>query len=419
MNLIFSEKTINILIFIFFLTLLSFDKGYSYIPIFLGSLSIIYSIILFKNKKCDFSINKNDKQLIYSLLFYFATFLISIIINGDKIRELDTPAKILLLIPSIVLLSHFKLEFKTIIHGIPLGACVAGLVALYQKVHVGYGRAFISYMSIQAGDIAMTLTLLTIAITFYLHHTNSSTYLIMIYILSAVLGLTASGLSNARGGWIAIPIILTFLIYQNRKIGKKFLSLVMISIFSIISLLYFIPQTSVADKIHHITTQSSSYFNQNNANTSIGARFDMWKSAIFAIKEKPILGWGMKNYIEHKKEQAKNKIISENTIKFNDAHNQYLDSFVKRGIIGFLGLMAIFSVPFYYFYTKLHSQNKIIHLTSQLGVIHILCTMIYSLTQSFLNHSSGAIFYSFMIILFYSIVKYQNKHFIEAIPPQN
>ncbi|HHV7023341.1 TPA: O-antigen ligase family protein, partial [Haemophilus influenzae] len=61
--------TINLLVSLFFLTVLIVPKGYNYAPIILSAIGLIYFIPL--KKKLSFS--SEDKKLIFSFLFYFST----------------------------------------------------------------------------------------------------------------------------------------------------------------------------------------------------------------------------------------------------------------------------------------------------------------------------------------------------------
>ncbi|MGX2966548.1 O-antigen ligase family protein [Ursidibacter sp. B-7004-1] len=390
---------INILVALFFVTVLAFKKGYSYVPMTLAVVAIIVlfvDLFIIKNKV---SLKKSDKLLIYSFLFYFLTFLISFLINNDKIRVLDNPARSLLFLPLIVLFIYYPINIKVILHIIPIGSLIAGLTAIYQKFYINK-PVFYEYMSIQAGDISMTLGVLSIVITLYLY-TQNNYKLAILYLIFAVLGINASVLAGTRGAWISIIITLPLIFLLYKKYLNKLFYITVI-IFLILFIGFSINSPIVKNRINLIQQEYSSYIENNNATTSIGARLDMWKSSTLAIIEKPIFGWGADGYSQLTHKQAENKIIHQNTTTFNTPHNQFLDAGTKRGVIGILGLLAIFFVPLIYFYKRLNSTNLQERCIGILGIIHILSTMIYCLTQSFLSHSSGSIFYIFLVILLYS-----------------
>ena len=62
---------LNLLVALFFVSVLVLKKGYSYVPMALGSISIIYTLVYFLKFKQKWQLAKSDKWLIFSFLFYF------------------------------------------------------------------------------------------------------------------------------------------------------------------------------------------------------------------------------------------------------------------------------------------------------------------------------------------------------------
>ncbi|MGX2949531.1 O-antigen ligase family protein, partial [Ursidibacter sp. B-7004-1] len=397
---------INILVALFFVTVLAFKKGYSYVPMTLAVVSIGYlSIYSFKFKK-KWILDKNDKWMIFSFLFYFSGFLISAILHKDGFREIDNPSRVLLLIPLMLLFSQFKILPKTIFYAIPIGSAVTGLLAIYQKFFLGEDKAFTEVTHhIQSGNISVTLSMLSLAISIY-WLIQKEYKLMAICMICSLLGIVSSAISGARGGWICLPFILiTILFFYRHFLNKKIVLTASIIFIAILSAIASIPKFGVIQRYYQAEKDIIQYIEKNNKNSSLGARFDMWENALLGIKEKPLLGWGSKGYIELKQQQVSKKIMAKSTLKFNDTHNQYLDSWVKRGLLGFVGLLLVLLVPLKYFMTNIKSENIEIKSISILGTIHIIATMFYFLSQTFLGHNSGSIFYFFIVILFYELLK--------------
>ena len=158
---------LNLLVALFFVSVLVLKKGYSYVPMVLGSISIIYTLVYFLKFKQKWQFSKSDKWLIFSFLFYFITFLLSIIINKDSFREIDNPSRILLFIPLLLLFSQFPIKIKTILYSISVGAMITGLTALFQKFQLGYLKPFPEIMHIQVGNIAISLATFSLVIAIY------------------------------------------------------------------------------------------------------------------------------------------------------------------------------------------------------------------------------------------------------------
>lgn len=67
---------LNLLVALFFVTVLVLKKGYSYVPMVLGGISVIYTLVYFFKFKQKWQLAKADEWLIFSfysisLPFYF------------------------------------------------------------------------------------------------------------------------------------------------------------------------------------------------------------------------------------------------------------------------------------------------------------------------------------------------------------
>ena len=209
---------------------------------------------------------------------------------------------------------------------------------------------------------------------------------------------------------MALPAVILSILFWYRHYLNKKLILSIIGIFAILStILISVPKFGVMQRYQAAERDIIQYTQKNNKSTSLGARFDMWENAITGIKQNPILGWGSKGYIELKKQQVAQKTMEKSTLEFNDAHNQYIDAWVKRGLVGLIGLLLIIFVPFRAFLRQINALTLETKCIAILGVTHILSTMFYFLSQTFLAHNSGSLFYFFLIVLFYTMLKTNSK----------
>jgi uncharacterized protein HI_0874 len=393
--------TINLLVSLFFLTVLIIPKGYNYAPIILSAIGLIYFIPL----KKILSFSSEDKKLIFSFLFYFSTFLLSIIINKDGMREIDNPSRLLLFIPLLLLFKNFPIKRKTVLYAIPSSALITGCVALFQKSALGYEKPFPETMHIQMGDIAISLAISSLIISIYF--SIKKEYKSALFgVIGLILAVSTSALSGARGGWIGFPIVFFIVLFLYRKyINKKLI----LSLFIITTLGFSTLLSSSKFRIEQRYNEAKSdiinYFEESNKDTSLGARFDMWENALIAIKEAPIFGHGSGGYNQFRDRQVSTGQMAKTTLGFNSLHNQYLESWVKRGIIGFIGLILVILTPLFFFIRNLNTENLEIKCIAILGVTHIISHLFFFTSQSFLAHNSGNIFYFFTLLIFYCLIK--------------
>ena len=395
---------INTSIFCFFTLLLVFPKGYNY-----GSTALLVASVLFvfysiyKKFKIK-EILKQNNPIFFIVSLYFLIALFFIILHGDKFKLIDNPLRAFLFLSVIIFVIYTKVKFDVLLYSIPVGSFVAGLVALYQYYVLHLPSAFWEQMKIQSGDIAMSLGLFSFIIALYLFDIKKNRFA-LVTALAGLFGVLASVLSFARGGWVGVPLIFVFVLYIYRNmISKKLLSAVVLSI--LVGGISLSTNEQFVGRILDVKNNLSHY-SQNSKDGSIGARLDMWKMGVGAFIEHPISGWSLKALDEYKKSLADKGIVSREFTVYSHLHNQFIDELAKKGILGGVAILGIFLAPLCSFYRKQKKfpNNKKIKLLTTLGIVHVLSTMSYCLTQAFLTHNSGNIFYFFSLVLFWSFMQ--------------
>ena len=394
---------INTSIFCFFTLLLVFPKGYDY-----GSTALLVASVLFvfysiyKKFKIK-EIIKQNNPIFFVVSLYFLIALFFIILHGDKFKLIDNPLRAFLFLSVIIFVIYTKIKFDVLLYSIPVGSFVAGLVALYQYYVLHLPSAFWEQMKIQSGDIAMSLGLFSFIIALYLFDIKKNRFA-LVTAIAGLFGVLASVLSFARGGWVGVPLIFVFVLYMYRNmISKKLLSAVVLSI--LVGGISLSTNEQFVGRILDVKNNLSHY-SQNSKDGSIGARLDMWKMGVDAFIEHPISGWSLKALDEYKKSLADKGIVSREYTVYSHLHNQFIDELAKKGILGGGAILGIFLIPLCSFYRKQKKfpNNKKIKLLTTLGIVHVLATMSYCLTQTFLAHNSGNIFYFFVLIIFYALI---------------
>lgn len=402
---LYTNIFINATLAFFFISALVFKRGYNYAPAVLSLMGTLFFIYQRGQRLRNTSNNLNDRCFIATMLFYITLFAISILYHQDKIREFDNPSRILFFLTLLPLLAYYRIRFNWILHAIPWGSLIAGITAIIHRFSLNYEAAFADRMQIQSGDIAMSIGIFSLAITFYFFIKQQHRFAAL-YSIFSLMGVFASLLSTARGGWIGVPFLICLILFVYRhSLSKKFFGGFFIILSLITTTIALLPNTQIKERIKVVEYDITAYFQENNGSTSAGARLDMWKGAILMAQEKPIFGWGVQGVDEKHKEQYEQGLISQYAASFNHAHNQYFDDLSKRGILGLFALLGIFLVPLCFFIKHLKSTNLELKLASLLGAVHVISVMFYCCTQGFFSHNSGNVFYFFLVIVFYVLVK--------------
>lgn len=400
MNLDKNCLRLNIIVqfaaFLFGAIVLTVPSGYGYGP----SILVLASVFVFWRKKYYLAMSSEVKILSYIFISFFIIQAVSIWIDGGALKELDRPSRLLMAAMTLPLLSLFPVNINVFIAGLSIGAISSGLIAIYEKVYLGMPRAFDESMPIQSGNISMTLALLCLCAFFWFRHLGKKN-IAAFMLLSFLMGGIGSFLSGTRGGWVLLPIVLFTIVFYFRKQLSLKDGLYASTVCALLLFLAMLPQSGVMDRIYNAKADIVHYFDGVNPDTSLGIRLQLWESAYNSFLEKPIFGWGNNGIRLSQLNQYNNGSISEFIYNFNShAHNQFFDELAKRGIIGFLMLALLYFYPLW-----VASKNRDNLLVSSMLAVSSLTLVDYSLSQAFISHNSGMIFFMFLFSALITTIK--------------
>ena len=330
--------------------------------------------------------------LILLTSFVFISGITSFPTDGWKI--VDTPVRYVLAIPFILILPSVRLSTGIILKGFVIGALLSGLVGIYQIYFGGHHRATGSIFIIYFGILAVLQALASICASVYFKDNNR--FWFALSIMGILLGLTGSILSETRGAWIAFPPTALFIAFLS--INKlTFRAFVLLTAFiACATAISYTTIPAVKERTDQIFQNLEAY-QEGNKNTSVGLRFEMWRAAIREFQESPLIGLGYK-----KRGEYREQLIQEGFLVSNDgsgsAHNEFFDAMGKRGLLGILAVLSLYFIPTWIFLTSYLStrsrETKIVAIT---GLSIVLVYFIAGLTERFLFHHTGAMFYIFLV----------------------
>lgn len=391
-------------------------KGYNYAAI----LILLFAIVsLFLGRKTKEHYPPEVKWIAGTFVFYFISFAITVTLTGNQLSDLDTPTRALLVIPVFLSLLKYPPSLQMLSIGFISGGYIAGLVGLYYQFNYPGYRAFDGalgswwtkgYMQIQTGGMITTLGVSGLLLTGY-YLLRKEWLLSSIALGSALISFYASILTGTRSGWLFIPIALTYILFVNRKrLNQKAVLLIVIGFILLV--------TSALQSSRFLNRLSSAqhdviqYFDGEDKYTPVGIRLDLWKSALFTVSESPIIGVGIEQRKEIRKTHGDLGLIDMKTSRETyHAHNQFLENLSVYGILGLIALLGIIFYPLYIFE---HVRKKTIcvehECLCQIGSVSIIMMIGYCLSQAFLHHNSGSIYYLvFTSILLASVLGYSSN----------
>lgn len=395
------SSIINLFLFLFFITVITIKNAYYIAPLILVLIAIIYLITHYKTIYID----KFVKYYIIAALAYYAVSLLVAIINHESIPQSFKPDNFLLLsIPLLLFFIQYKPSLKALSLAFATAAILAGLLAIYNKFFLGIERAFESINPIPVAAVIMTLVLYCITLGFYFLKQGSIKIAIFL-LIAATIGLVGNILTGSRGTWLIFPVAIILLFWVYFKSLKRFMVPFSFGLISLIVIAGLIPQSGVQQRYQVAVSDITQYFYGTKKETSIGMRFELWRSALDGIKEKPLLGWG-KGGMDEKRLQQSTEGKYPTTIKnLAHTHNIFLEQTFYRGFIGLFVLLLFIYTCLRYFilqYKTLSNEDK--KTIALLGLINILSMISFNLSDSLLRGKEYTMFFYISNIIFYAMI---------------
>jgi O-antigen ligase len=188
-------------------------------------------------------------------------------------------------------------------------------------------------------------------------------------------------LSLSRTAWLgmfATTIILTAVMIKKKKI----VIVVFAGMLVAVGLLYVFNQI-VHSRMDQIVSDISRYFS-GHAQTNIGERFLMWKSAIRMFLSNPLFGVGTGDYVLTMNRWMASGDLPPYLAEFNQPHNLYLFALATNGLLGLSALLYLFyrGLKFALLLVKQEGERRVFAFVALATIVHF---MIAGMTDSFFN----------------------------------
>lgn len=374
-------------------------SGYS-----LGALLLVLAgLVLIALRRVPI-LTRQDGAIIAVLLAYAAIAMLEAWLDGQGGKGFDKPSRFILAIPALFWVLRYPPNLAFLWSGIAVGAISAGTWAGWQKLFEGVDRAQGHTHVIQFGNLSMLLGVLCLAGLGWAVVQRQRNVWVVFMMLGAMGGILGSLFSGSRGGWVGFPIVLMVL-YRAYGTGfspkLKVAAVVAVLIAGVA--VYAVPQLGVQSRVHQAFNDINLYISGENRSTSLGSRFEMWRGATLLIQEKPLIGWGSNGYEQAMAALGEEGVIEQEAASYGHAHNEFIDAFAKRGLIGLFVLLALYIIPMRLFARQLGADNLAIRSIATAGVLLSVTYIDFGLSQAFLTHNSGVMMYAFLLASFWGI----------------
>ncbi len=381
-------------------------SGYSW-----GALLLLLCTLASARQWLRQPVARNTWWLLASVLAMLAIGLLDVGVPIE-LGHFDKPGKYLLALPCIFYALAFPPNPVWLWRGVFAGACGSGLLALYQTAVQQLPRATGYTNAIQYGDLSLLLGLMCAAVLL-VHWGQWRAWQRLGWAAALMLGCLGSILSQSRGGWLALAILLPVCGWLLRRRDQRHLMLrSVVVVATALAVLLTFKGTQLQERIGNGYREAITYQHSGDATTSVGQRFEQWHLAWSMSKSHPWLGWGRIGFEQEKARRVAAAQAHASVLEYHHAHNEVLDLLVKHGLLGVCALALFYGVPLWLFWPRYrrvldtagHLDREALGLCL-VGVLLPLSYFAFGWTQVFLAHNSGNMFYLFMCLLVHAALQ--------------
>jgi O-antigen ligase len=302
-------------------------------------------------------------------------------------RALDPFVPFCLMVFGVWAVQTYKPKAAWFWGGLATGAIAAAGIAGYQAVKLG-ARADGFTHAIQFGNAALllgTLCMVRALLTLRLSWFNAYLW------LGFVAGVAASVWSQTRGGWLAIVLILSWVLINATQDWPR-LKRVGVALLLTVGLAVPVlqPNGVVQSRVLESVREFKAFVDTGSQASSVGARLAMWEFAVRQIRQAPVLGIGQSGWFEVRDAAIAKGELDPFMGVFTHVHDEYLDVTLKHGFVGLALLLLLYLAPmFLFFKPHLRHQSVEVRSLAMAGMVIPMMLMDFGLTQTYLSHNSG------------------------------
>ncbi|MGE8640806.1 MAG: O-antigen ligase family protein [Achromobacter sp.] len=237
-------------------------------------------------------------------------------------------------------------------------------------------------------------------------------------VLTALLTVYATWVSETRSSWMLLPILaLVFLIGLRTSSRRKklfcALGLTVALAISATAIWHFSSRMHViADDLHGFTTAT-------NKDTSFGIRLQLWQASILMFEKSPVVGVGPSKFRDELQQlQAKGIVSAEVVEGYGEPHNDLLAALSGYGALGLLSILTLYLLPAAIFFRRLASDDRVIRVGAQLGLLFCLGYCAFSLTEMMFRNMRSVPNYSLIVVTLIALTTPRAARAAPAVAPR-
>ncbi len=354
-----------------------------------------------------------DKKMyvVYAFTAVFLAAIPNVIMDGGRLAALDSPSRYLICAGVLLLLINNKVRYNDYILGMIIGSLFGFLLypvycsLILEAPRYGtelFGKQ-VNILSVAYFSFVSSVVLMTATIS-YLQ--DNRRVLAIVCMITSFASLLIGAMSGSKVIIIALPIVVVLFLYASIKLSGR---VAVITFCTVLILPVYFYENVSSSQLYNRTVSELSAINTHYP-TSTNVRINMFKSGWESFKESPILGLGFERRAQFQKELVQNGKLNLPKDYLEDGrnslHNEFINSLAKKGILGLLIILILYSVPIYLARALTNRSDK--------RCLYITCAFVGSMiligfTEAPLMGVSTSVYYAVNILFLVMMLPNSNN----------
>ncbi|WP_415888070.1 O-antigen ligase family protein [Neptuniibacter sp. QD37_6] len=375
--------------------------------IFASLLLLSYVFFLSPNIRNKIRLKASEKVLVGIMLLFVTVFLMEFLLFDADPRILDKPAKVLLLIPLVFLLNAIRPGQRSLIFAFLVSSGALLCFALYERYVFGISRVGQLINPIQFSAISIAIASAAIALSATIsHQTRKRKLLLCGGLLLSSGGLVAGVMSQSRGSIICIPVVFIILaiLFFHKETSKRVKLLALGITIMLFASALFLYGGSTIERFETAYKEVGLFQSGQKTATSSGIRLGLWGVSVEAGLQSPIIGVGLEQYVDYKNDQVNNGRYGQELLRYDNAHNTYVNAFARRGLVGLAAVILFLGFPICLGLRAWRKQPNIVAPYAAALTAFGCVFFISNFTQEVIFLNTGIIMYTGLLIILTSLL---------------
>lgn len=288
------------------------------------------------------------------------------------------------------------------------GAYAGSIMLFVILLHPGLGRGFVSdyggrYNAVAFADLTLLFGVMSI-VTLPWTLTRWARFEAALKIFALPLTLAAVWVSQTRSSWGLLPVcgVVFLLAKRGWTVRKKAIFVACIA--AVLALGAVAAWHAKGTRWTEAASDVSLFTENKERDTSVGIRMQLWHASWLMFKQSPLVGVGVPNFrpelVKMAEQGTVTKLVSTD---FGEPHNDYLGALAGYGLLGILSIFALYFVPAAVFMRRMRSDDVVVRVGAQLGLLFCLGYSVFSLSEMMFRNMRSVPIYAVTVVLLYAL----------------